>query len=260
RPSPSSPSSSSSYSSSSASSSASSAVSIASASARTILPVADATLAVPTIGAPAGRTPRTSAGAMASPWARPRLAMYENGGASTATSAAMRTSISVWGSRLLASTDAAFITASRSRTGVSLPISSDISLLLTRPCGQIVPSPRTGRGPLASGVRVTRSFDGGHLPAVDRQGVDHEDVDRDDQRRPHRLRVEHREVRPRVEAGHEHADDPAPQLAVEHRQGREDLDQPGDQQDPAPPRDVEHQQALPGGDEALVVEDPDQPV
>ncbi len=49
-----------------------------------------------------------------------RLSRYEAGGASTATSAAMRTSISASGSRLEASTESAVMLASRSRTGVSV--------------------------------------------------------------------------------------------------------------------------------------------
>jgi hypothetical protein len=45
--------------------------------------------------------------------------MYDAGGASTATRAAMRTSINDLGSRFVLSTELAVIPASRSRTGVS---------------------------------------------------------------------------------------------------------------------------------------------
>ena len=64
--------------------------------------------------------------------------MYETVGASTATSAAMRTSISVSGSRLDASSDSAVMLASRSRTGVSVVdsamVSSFRSTLFGCPC------------------------------------------------------------------------------------------------------------------------------
>ena len=49
----------------------------------------------------------------------PRFSRYEAGGASTATSAAMRTSISDRGSRFDASIEAAVMVVSRSMTGVS---------------------------------------------------------------------------------------------------------------------------------------------
>ena len=50
--------------------------------------------------------------------------MYETGGASTAASAAMRTSISVSGSRSDAASDSAVMLASKSRTGVSVVVSA----------------------------------------------------------------------------------------------------------------------------------------
>ena len=52
--------------------------------------------------------------------AAPRFSAYETGGASTAASAAMRTSMSVSGSRPEASIESAVMLASRSRTGVSV--------------------------------------------------------------------------------------------------------------------------------------------
>ena len=58
--------------------------------------------------------------------AAPRFIRYETGGASTATSAAMRTSMSVSRSRLDAAIEAAVIPARRSRTGVS---STGVSLV-----------------------------------------------------------------------------------------------------------------------------------
>ena len=97
-----------------------SATSIATSSALAILPVADAIRAVPTIGATAASTPRTcSASTPISP-AMARFIRYETAGASTATSAAMRTSASVSASRLDASIESVVMLASRSSTGVSL--------------------------------------------------------------------------------------------------------------------------------------------
>src|SRR6266496_4711735 len=76
--------------------------------------------AVPTIGATAVRTPRTCSAAMSRSPAASRLKAYETGGASTATSAAIRTSINVSASRLDASIESAVMLARRSRTGVSM--------------------------------------------------------------------------------------------------------------------------------------------
>ena len=98
------------------------------ASALTMLPAADATRAVPTIGAIAARTPRTCSASIPTSLAASRFSMYETGGASTATSAAMRTSISVSGSRFDAAIDSAVMLASRSRTGVSVVDSAMVLL------------------------------------------------------------------------------------------------------------------------------------
>jgi hypothetical protein len=74
----------------------------------------------------AARTPRTRSASRPTSPATSRFIRYETGDASTATSAAMRTSMSVSGSRLDAAIEAAVIPASRSRTGVS---STGVSLV-----------------------------------------------------------------------------------------------------------------------------------
>jgi hypothetical protein len=65
-----------------------------------------------------------------------RLRRYETDGASTATSAAMRTSNSVSGSRLDASSESAVMLARRSRTGVSLVESAMVVVPFVRGCSQ----------------------------------------------------------------------------------------------------------------------------
>ena len=97
-----------------------SAISISIASALRMLPAADATRAVPTIGAIAAITPLTFSASIPTLLAASRFSMYETGGASAATSAAMRTSISVSVSRSDAASDSAVMLTSKSRTGVSV--------------------------------------------------------------------------------------------------------------------------------------------
>ena len=112
----------------------SSARSIAMPSARTMLPAAVTMRGVPTIGAIAARTPRTSSASTSTSPATLRFSMYETGGASIATSAAMRTSMSFSGSRVDTSTASVFMRARRSRIGVSA-FCADIGvsfLLVTR--------------------------------------------------------------------------------------------------------------------------------
>ena len=71
-----------------------------------------------TIGATAAKTPRTSSRSMPSSEAAPRFTRYEAGGASTATSAAIRTSMSSFSSSVDASIESLVIVLIRSRTGV----------------------------------------------------------------------------------------------------------------------------------------------
>ena len=71
----------------------------------------------PTTRANAGRTPANLLLFNPDPPAPPRFSRYDAGGASTATSAAIRTSIIVRSSRLDASMESAVIRASRSRIG-----------------------------------------------------------------------------------------------------------------------------------------------
>jgi hypothetical protein len=100
-----------------------------------MLPVADATRAVPTIGAIATSTPRTCSASIPTSLAASRFSRYETGGASTAASAAMRTSASVSTSRLDAAIESAVMLLSRSRTGASL-VNSDIVLPFVGPSSQ----------------------------------------------------------------------------------------------------------------------------
>ena len=82
-----------------------------------MLVVADTTRVVPTIGAIAASTPRTWSASTPTAPAASRFIAYETGGASTATSAAMRTSMSVCSSRFVASSEDAVMSFSRSRSG-----------------------------------------------------------------------------------------------------------------------------------------------
>ena len=124
--------------------SCSSAISIATESAFAILPVAEAMRAVPTIGAIAASTPRTCSASTPISLATPRFIRYDTDGASTAASAAMRTSISVSGSRSDASSESAVMLASRSSTGVSL-----VDPAMTPPPSSVPSTP-----PYAATIRV----------------------------------------------------------------------------------------------------------
>ena len=136
------------------------------------------TRAVPTIGATAARTPRTWSTSMSSSLAAPRFSRYDAGGASTATSAAMRTSMSVCGSRLDASIESAVMLASRSSTGVSVVSAMGISFqaLWARQAPRPVLRTNTGCGISdradsdLRGIRMSKAPQQ-HRPAIQRRSA-----------------------------------------------------------------------------------------